>query len=151
MSYSMDDFRRYAQKYADELDLEGLIDSIDFSKVDMKKLKKIDFAKGADKARKQLDQMPKVRLTTQAPAQDHSEGGFIGGLLLGVIAGAIIALLFAPKSGEDTRGMVAQTVEDLKDQLGGEHHIDLNQVVDVAEEEANDVLPDEPAIERNFG
>lgn len=151
MNYSMDDFRKQAKKYADELDLEGLIDSIDFSKVDTKKLKKIDFSKGADKARMQLDQLPKVRLTTQPPAQDHSEGGFVGGLLLGVVLGAIIALLFAPKSGEDTREMVAQTVGDLKDQLGGEHEVDLGEVMDVADEDASDVLPDEPAIERNFG
>lgn len=151
MSYTMDDFRKQAKKYADELDLEGLIDSIDFSKVDTKKLKKIDFSKGADKARKQLDQLPKVRLTTEPQSRDHNEGGFVGGLVLGVVLGAILALLFAPKSGEDTRELVVQTVGDIKDQIGGEHEVDLDEVMDVAEEEANDVLPDEPAIERNFG
>lgn len=151
MSYNMDDFRQQAKKYANEFDLEGLIDSIDFSKVDTKKLKKIDFSKGADKARKQLDQLPKVRLTTQPAAQEHNEGGFVGGLLLGVVLGAIIALLFAPKSGEDTREMVAQTVGDIKDQIGGDHDVDMREVMDVADEEASDVLPDEPAIERSFG
>lgn len=151
MNHTLDDFRKQAKKYADELDLEGMINSIDFSKVDTKKLKKIDFSKGADKARKQLDQLPKVRLTTESAAQDHSEGGFVGGLLLGVVLGAILALLFAPKTGEDTREMVAQTVGDIKSQFGSEDEVDLNDVMDVAEEEANDVLPDEPAIERNFG
>ncbi len=151
MKHTMDDVRKQAKKYADELDLEGLIDSIDFSKVDTKKLKNIDFSKGADKARKQLNQLPKVRLTTEPPKQEHNEGGFVGGLLLGMVLGAILALLFAPKSGEDTRGLVAQTVGDIKGQLGGEHEMDLDEVMDVAEENANDVLPDEPAIERNFG
>lgn len=151
MNYNMDDFRQQAKKYANEFDLEGLIDSIDFSKVDTKKLKKIDFSKGADKARKQLDQLPKVRLTTQPVAQEHNEGGFVGGLLLGVVLGAIIALLFAPKSGEDTRELVAQTVGDIKGQIGGDHDVDMREVMDVADEEASDVLPDEPAIERSFG
>lgn len=151
MSYTMDDVRKQAKKYADELDLEGMIDSIDFSKVDTKKLKKIDFSKGADKARKQLDQLPKVRVTTDSAMQEHAEGGFMGGLLLGVILGAILALLFAPKSGQETREMVTKTVGDIKDQVAGDDEVDLKDVLDVAEEEANDVLPDEPAIERNFG
>jgi hypothetical protein len=34
----MDDFRKQAKKYADELDLQQLVNSIDFSKVDAKKL-----------------------------------------------------------------------------------------------------------------
>ena len=153
MSYSMDDFRKQAKKYADELDLEGLMNSIDFSKVDTKKLKKIDFTKGVENARHQLEQLPKVRLTTAPPAQEHNEGGFVGGLFLGVVLGAILALLFAPKSGQQTREMVSQTVTDIKDMVAGEgdDEVDLQDVMDVAEEEAQDVLPDEPAIERNFG
>lgn len=151
MSYSMDDFRKQAKKYADEFDLEGMIDSIDFSKVDTKKLKKIDFNKGADKARKQLEQLPKVRLTTEAVTKKESDGSFVGGLLLGVVLGAIIALLFAPKKGQETRDMVAQTVGDIKDQVTGDDEVDLDDVMDVAEENASDVLPNEPAIERNFG
>lgn len=151
MSYTMDDFRKQAKKYADELDLEGLVNSIDFSKVDTKKLKKIDFSKGVENAMQQLDQLPKVRLTTEPPAAEHNEGGFVGGLFLGVILGAILALLFAPKSGQATRDLVAQTVGDLKDKVGGDDEVDLEDVLDVANEEAQDVLPDEPAIERNFG
>lgn len=153
MNYSMDDFRKQAKKYADELDLEGLINSIDFSKVDTKKLNKIDFSKGVENARKQLEQLPKVRLTTEPPVQEHNEGGFVGGLLLGVVLGAILALLFAPKSGQATREMVGQTVTDIRDMVAGESddEVDLREVMDVANEEAQDVLPDEPAIERNFG
>lgn len=153
MSYSMDDFKKQAKRYADELDLEGLINSIDFSKVDTRKLKKIDFSKGMDNARHQLEQLPKVRITTEPPAQQHNEGGFVGGLLLGVILGAIIALLFAPKSGQGTRELVSQTVGDLKDKVSGDadDEVNLKDVLDVAEEEAQEVLPDEPAIERTFG
>lgn len=151
MNHTMDDFRKQAKKYADELDFDALIDSIDFSKVDTKKLKNIDFSKGAEKARKQLNQLPKVRVTTDAAVQEQNEGGFMGGLILGVVLGAILALLFAPKSGHETREMVAQTVGDIRDQVSGEDEVDLDKVMDVAEEEANDVLPDEPAIERNFG
>lgn len=156
MSHRMDEFKKQAKKYADELDFEGLVNSIDFSKVDTKKLKNIDFSKGVENARKQLEQLPKVRITTEPPrpvVQEHNEGGFMGGLILGVILGAILALLFAPKSGHETREMVSQTVTDLKDMVAGEagDEVDLKEVMDVAAEEAQDVLPDEPAIERNFG
>lgn len=155
MKYSIDDFKNQAKKYADELDLEGLLDSIDFSKVDTRKLKKIDFSRGVENARHQMEQLPKVRLTTQPPSQDHNEGGFVGGLFLGVVLGAILALLFAPKSGQDTREIVAQTVGDIKDKVAGEEggpQVDISDTVDVADVEAEDIFSDdEPAIERNFG
>lgn len=153
MSYTMDDFRKQAKKYADELDIEGMLNAIDFGKVDTKKLKKIDFSKGVENARHQLDQLPKVRITTEPPAQQHNDGGFVGGLLLGVVLGAIIALLFAPKSGHETRELVAQTVTDIKDKVVSEvdDEVELDDVMDVAHQEAENVLPDEPAIERNFG
>lgn len=156
MSYTIEDFMKKAKTYADELDIEGLMSSIDFSKVDTKKLKKIDFSRGMDAARQQLEQLPKVRITTQPAVQpqQHNEGGFIGGLILGVILGAILALLLAPKSGHDTRELVASTVGDLKDKVAGDEDggIDIGKVVDVEEEEAEDVFADaEPAIERTFG
>lgn len=151
MSKYIDELRKQAKTYADEIDLEGLISQIDFNKVDPKKLKKVDFNKGLENARKQLDQMPKVRVTTQ-PEKD--EGGFVGGLILGMVLGAIIALLFAPKTGEDTRGKVASTVDDLKGKVAGETNSasdDLIETVDAASDTVADKLPDEPAIERNFG
>lgn len=151
MANTVEDFKKQAKKYADELDLEGLLGSIDFNRVDTKKLKKIDFSKGVDNALHQLEQLPKVRITTQKELDEHSEGGFVGGLLLGVVLGAILALLFAPKSGHDTREMVAQTVGDIKEKVAGDEDLDLDKVMDVAEDEASGTLPDEPAIERNFG
>lgn len=153
MAYTMDDFRKQAKKYADELDLQNLIDSIDFSKVDAKKLKKVDFSKGFESARHQLEQMPKVRITTR-PEPEENEGGFIGGLLLGVVLGAILALLFAPKSGEETRDMVSSAVGDLKDKVTGEPGFaqdDIVVPVETVVEETEATLTDEPAIERNFG
>lgn len=153
MSKTMDDLRKQAKKIATDFDIDELINSIDFTKVDTKKLKNIDFSKGVENARHQLEQLPKVRITTQPPAEEHSEGGFIGGLILGVVLGAILALLFAPRSGHDTRELVSQTVNDLKDKVSGdaENDVQIQDVMDVADQEAQDVLPDEPAIERNFG
>ncbi len=151
MKYNVDDIRKQAKRYADELDLEGMINSIDFSRVDAKKLKKIDFSKGVESARHQLEQLPKVRVTTQP---EHNEGGFVGGLLLGVVLGAIIALLFAPKTGQDTREMVAGTVGDLKSKVAGEAgdaEDELVVTVDAAVDSVEDTLSDEPAIERNYG
>ena len=153
MKYNVDDFRKQAKRYAHELDLEGMINSIDFSKVDAKKLKKIDFSKGMESARHQLEQLPKVRVTTQ-PEPEHNEGGFVGGLLLGMVLGAIIALLFAPKTGQDTREMVVSTVDDLKNKVAGEASDAEDELVvnvDAAVDSVEDALSDEPAIERNFG
>lgn len=151
MGKYIDDLRKQAKSYTDEIDVEGLINQIDFSKVDAKRLKKIDFNKGLENARHQLEQLPKVRVTTQ-PEKD--EGGFVGGLILGVVLGAIIALLFAPKSGEDTRELVASTVDDLKDKMAGDDadiREEMVETLDAASDTAGEKLPDEPAIERNFG
>ena len=157
MTYTMDDFRKQAKKYADELDLQQLINSIDFSRVDAKKLKKIDFSKGLESARHQLEQLPKVRITTQpvyVPEPEDNDGGFVGGLLLGMVLGAILALLFAPKSGVETRELVTSTVGDLKSKVAGEPGFVQDEIiepVDTAANGADTTLTDEPAIERNYG
>lgn len=155
MKYNVDDVRKQAKRYAHEFDLEGMINSIDFSKVDAKKLKKIDFSRGMESARHQLEQLPKVRITTQpVPEPEDNEGGFVGGLLLGMVLGAIIALLFAPKTGQDTREMVVGTVGDLKHKVAGDgSDVDDELVmnVDAAVDSVDDTFSDEPAIERNFG
>lgn len=153
MTYTMDDFRKQAKKYADELDMQQLINSIDFSKVDAKKLKKVDFSKGLESARHQLEQLPKVRITTQ-PEPEDNDGGFVGGLLLGMVLGAILALLFAPKSGEETREMVTSTVGDLKSKVAGDSGFVQDEIIEPVESTVDDAgtnLTDEPAIERNYG
>lgn len=152
MATALEDFRKHAKKYADELDLERIMDSIDFSKVDTSKLKQVDFSKGFESAKSQLEQLPKVRLTTQ-PQQvvvPEESDGFLPGLLLGVVLGAILALIFAPKSGQDTREQIVHKVEDLKGKVSGQAD-EVIETVETTIEEAESVLPDEPAIERNFG
>ena len=136
MKYSVDDFLKQASHYADELDLHSLIDSIDFSKVDTKKLKKIDFSKGAGKARKQLSQLPRVRVTT---APEPKRSGFLPGMILGVVLGIIVAVLIAPKEGKNS--FITVVKDEPTAPSGGS---DANEI-------AENTLPDEPAIERNFG
>jgi gas vesicle protein len=41
-------------------------------------------------------------------------GSFITGLLAGAAIGGVIALLYAPKSGKDTREQIKQKLEDLE-------------------------------------
>jgi gas vesicle protein len=43
-----------------------------------------------------------------------STGSFVTGLLAGVALGGVIALLFAPKSGKETREHLKQKLEDLE-------------------------------------
>lgn len=45
-------------------------------------------------------------------------GGTLGMLALGALAGAAIAMLFAPRSGRDTRDYLARRARDLKTKAG---------------------------------
>lgn len=47
-------------------------------------------------------------------ANDYHGSGFLTGMLLGVGVGAAAALLFAPKSGEETRGAIRERGLELK-------------------------------------
>ena len=74
--------------------------------------------------------------------------GFLAGFALGVLVGAVLALIFAPRTGSETRGMVAETASELKHKATGLVH----QVT--SEEQGNSTPPSlngEPAIEREFG
>ena len=52
----------------------------------------------------------------QLKREDEAESsGFFGGFALGLIVGAILALVFAPMRGEQTREMVAERAVQLKD------------------------------------
>lgn len=44
---------------------------------------------------------------------------FLGGLAIGAIIGAIIALLFAPRKGEETRAKLKDGFDDLRRRMGG--------------------------------
>lgn len=57
------------------------------------------------------------------PDQTPSWGSMISGLLVGAVLGAGIALLFAPKSGKETRDEIGDRITDLKtriDKISGE-------------------------------
>jgi gas vesicle protein len=53
-------------------------------------------------------------------SEDSNGGGFISGLFIGAVLGALAAILYAPKSGNETRqqlkGMADQQKENLKNQ-----------------------------------
>ena len=44
---------------------------------------------------------------------DHRAGTFLAGLAIGALIGAGVALLFAPQSGEETRGAIARRTKHL--------------------------------------
>ena len=46
-------------------------------------------------------------------------GGFLAVFAIGALAGAGIALLYAPRSGEETRELIAAKGRDLKDKATG--------------------------------
>ena len=76
--------------------------------------------------------------------EDEAESsGFFGGFGLGIIVGAVLALVFAPQKGEETRGMMAERAVQIKERAS-----DLvSQVRGEDEPAADDVTP---AIEREI-
>jgi gas vesicle protein len=52
--------------------------------------------------------------------RSHGIGEFITGILLGSLAGGILALLFAPKQGPETREVVKDWVSTLPEKLSHE-------------------------------
>jgi gas vesicle protein len=48
-------------------------------------------------------------------AEKDNFGSFLVGFLVGGIAGAVVALLYAPQSGEETRGQIKEKAIELKD------------------------------------
>lgn len=60
--------------------------------------------------------------------EKHSGG--VGNLLLGVVIGAGVALLFAPRSGEETRGEIRRRARDAGDRVKGVAGDVSDQVVD---------------------
>jgi hypothetical protein len=139
----MDDFIKNARKHIEDIDLEKLLKDIDLSRFDKNQLKYIDFSKGTKKVRQQLK-----HLDTQQREEEAASEGFLGGLILGVIVGAVLALIFAPRSGSETREIVAKTATDLSHKAEG---LVSHKDETIAEEPVVSTLLDEPAIERDFG
>jgi gas vesicle protein len=48
-------------------------------------------------------------------AEHDDFGSFLAGFFIGGIAGAIVALLFAPQSGEETRALLREKAIELRD------------------------------------
>jgi gas vesicle protein len=64
--------------------------------------------------------------------KDHAVGFGIG-LLSGVVIGGIIALLFAPQSGKETRQMIKNKATGMVDAIKGKAE-EANEVVDSVKE-----------------
>jgi hypothetical protein len=95
-------------------------------------------------ARRQLDELDLRKREDEAASR-----GFVGGFALGILVGAILALIFAPRTGSETRGMVAGTATDLK-------HKATDLVHQVTSDDPDPGAPvtglgEEPAIEREIG
>lgn len=120
----MEEFLKNARKQLEELDLQGQVKDIDLGKL------------------KQLT------LREQQREEEAASEGFLGGMLLGIVVGALLALIFAPKTGSETREMVAGTASELKHKAEGLVGQSKNGSTDQA---AASTLSDEPAIEREIG
>lgn len=59
---------------------------------------------------------------------DKSSGGFITGLLLGLLAGATLAMISAPQSGEETRDVLLAKAREAAD-LARETAGDISETV----------------------
>jgi gas vesicle protein len=55
----------------------------------------------------------KERKTTGGVAMSDRDGDFVKGLLIGGILGAVAGILFAPKSGKETREDIARKADEL--------------------------------------
>lgn len=145
----MEDVLKQARKRLDNLDLHALqeLDPGKLKDVDLGNLLGVDFSQLKKVDRKKLRRQL-AQLDFQKRQEEAATEGFVGGLLLGIVVGAILALIFAPTSGRETRQAVAGTASDLRHKAEG--------LVGQAQDEVDDAptassLGDEPAIEREIG
>lgn len=68
--------------------------------------------------------------------ESEKSGIAIGSLALGAIAGAIAGLLFAPKSGRETRGEIADTLTTIKDEIA----VRLSELKDITQDTYHSVV-----------
>jgi gas vesicle protein len=68
--------------------------------------------------------------------RNDSFGAFLAGLVLGGLAGGIVALLFAPQSGEETRTIIRDKAIELRDAASETYEETMSR----AEKTANDAM-----------
>lgn len=144
----MEDLIKNARKHLSDIEIEKIVKDLDLDKINADVLKNIDFEGGARKARKQLS-----KLDIQQQREDEAEGrGFVGGVLLGAIIGAVLALIFAPKSGAETRQLVSDTASELthKAEDAVKSATDDGPDEQIIIEQDAPVYGQEPAIEREI-
>lgn len=117
-----------------------------------------DYRKTAKKAREQVDfaklrdlSLDDIDLNFMRKREEEAASkGFVGGFLLGAVVGALIALVFAPQKGQETRELVAGTAGDLKGKA-----TDLIQQTRANDNDVHNQLAENlgegPAIEREIG
>lgn len=76
--------------------------------------------------------------------------GFLGGILLGVAVGVLIALLTAPRRGDETRRIVSASAAKVRSRAIGLVHQVRSEAEPVAVPPRRDSAS-APAIERTFG
>ena len=70
-------------------------------------------------------------------------GDFIKGLLIGGLAGAVLGILFAPKSGKETREQIGKKTEEWMNKAKGEYEQALEKGKKVYETAVNRLTPEE--------
>ena len=95
----------------------------------------------AEQARKLAEDIDIEALKREEEAESS---GFFGGFLLGVVVGAVLALVFAPFRGEQTRELVVERAVQLKDRA-------TDLVAQVRGDDGEASADDGPAIEREIG
>lgn len=114
----------------DQLDLESLKRGLNLNDLDL------------DKVRRALG-FTNIDVAQLHKREDEAAAkGFIGGFLLGLIVGGMLALIFAPKRGEETRGMVTDRAAQVRGKA-------TDLVHQVRHDDQNG--QNEAAIEREFG
>jgi gas vesicle protein len=79
--------------------------------------------------------------------EDHAASqGFLGGIVLGSLLGVVLALVFAPMCGEETRAAVAHKAMDARDKA-----MHLVQKDAPEHSESTNILDHAAAIERQIG
>ncbi len=66
--------------------------------------------------------------------RDNSLGAFLLGFIVGGLTGAIVSLLYAPKSGDETREYVKERAIELRDKAGETFEQTYTQAETVAKE-----------------